>query len=51
MFLFEAYDNPAALEAHRATDHFKAYAAAVKELVAKREVRVFTSVAMNAKGK
>jgi quinol monooxygenase YgiN len=51
VLLFEVYDNPAALEAHRATEHFKAYAAAVKELVAKRDIRIFTSAAMNAKGK
>jgi autoinducer 2-degrading protein len=51
VFLFEVYDNAAALEAHRATDHFKKYAATVKEMVAKREIRVFSSVAFNSKGK
>jgi (4S)-4-hydroxy-5-phosphonooxypentane-2,3-dione isomerase len=51
VFLFEVYDNAAALEAHRATDHFKKYAAATKEMVAKRETRMFSSVAMNMKGK
>jgi (4S)-4-hydroxy-5-phosphonooxypentane-2,3-dione isomerase len=51
VFLFEVYDNAAALEAHRATDNFKKYAATVKEMVAKREIRVFSSVAFNSKGK
>jgi len=50
VFIFEVYDNAAALEAHRATDHFKAYAAATKDMVAKRDVRAMSSVAMNMKG-
>ena len=49
VFIFEVYDNAAALDAHRATDHFKAYAAATKEMVAKRDVRAMSSVAMNMK--
>ena len=32
------------------TDHFKKYAAATKDMVAKREARGFSSVAMNMKG-
>jgi autoinducer 2-degrading protein len=51
VLLFEVYDNAAALEAHRATDHFKKYAATVKEMVAKRDIRMFTSAAFNSKGK
>jgi len=51
VFIFEVYDNAAAFEAHRATDHFKKYAATTKEMVAKRDARAFTSVAMNSKGK
>jgi quinol monooxygenase YgiN len=51
VFVFEVYDNAAALEAHRATDHFKKSVATVKEMVAKREIRVFSSVAFNTKGK
>jgi (4S)-4-hydroxy-5-phosphonooxypentane-2,3-dione isomerase len=50
VFIFEVYDNAAALEAHRATDHFKAYAATTKDMVAKRDVRALSSVAMNMKG-
>lgn len=51
VFIFEVYDNAAAFEAHRATDHFKKYAATTKEMVAKRDARALTSVAMNNKGK
>ena len=51
VFIFEVYDNAAAFEAHRATDHFKKYAATTKEMVAKRDARAFMSVAMNQKGK
>ena len=50
VLLFEVYDNAAALAAHRATDHFKKYMAVTGNMVAKREVRAFTSVAMNLKG-
>jgi (4S)-4-hydroxy-5-phosphonooxypentane-2,3-dione isomerase len=50
VFLFEVYDNAAALEAHRATDHFKSYVAATKDMVVKRDVRAMNSVAMNMKG-
>jgi (4S)-4-hydroxy-5-phosphonooxypentane-2,3-dione isomerase len=49
VFLFEVYDNAAALEAHRATEHFKKYAATTANMVAKREVRAFSSVEMNRK--
>ena len=51
VFLFEVYDNHAALEAHRASDHMKKYVATVKDIVAKRDVREFTSVAFNSKDK
>jgi (4S)-4-hydroxy-5-phosphonooxypentane-2,3-dione isomerase len=50
VFIFEVYDNAAAVEAHRQTDHFKKYAAATKDLVAKRDLRPLSSVAMNMKG-
>ena len=50
VFIFEVYDNAAALDSHRATDHFKSYAAATKDMVAKRDVRAMSSVAMNSKG-
>jgi quinol monooxygenase YgiN len=50
VLIFEVYDSAAALDAHRATDHFKKYAATTKDMVAKRDVRGFSSVAMNMKG-
>lgn len=49
VFIFEVYDNAAALDAHRQTDHFKKYAATTKDMVAKREAHPLSSVAMNAK--
>src|SRR5262249_5845296 len=45
VFIFDVYDNAGALEAHRATDHFKKYAATTRDMVAKRDARAFTSVA------
>jgi autoinducer 2-degrading protein len=51
VFIFEVYENTAAFEAHRATDHFKKYAATTKDMVAKRDARMFASVAMNRKDK
>ena len=50
VFIFEVYDNAAALDAHRQTDHFKKAAAVTKEMVAKRDSRPLLSVAMNMKG-
>jgi autoinducer 2-degrading protein len=49
VFLYEVYDSAAALEAHRATDHFKKYSATVANMIAKREVRPMTAVAFNSK--
>ena len=51
VFLFEVYDNAAASEAHRATDHFKKYQAATASMVAKREVRVMSPIAMHSKNR
>jgi (4S)-4-hydroxy-5-phosphonooxypentane-2,3-dione isomerase len=50
VFIFEVYDNAAALDAHRQTDHFKKYAALTNEMVAKRDTHPLSSVAMNTKG-
>ena len=47
LVFFEVWDSAAALDAHRATDHFKAYASATKDMVAKRDIRPMWSVAMN----
>jgi (4S)-4-hydroxy-5-phosphonooxypentane-2,3-dione isomerase len=50
VFIFEVYDSAAAVEAHRATDHFKKYAATTKDMVAKREAHPLSSVALYMKG-
>lgn len=50
VLIYEVYNDAAAAQAHRETDHFKKYAAATKDMVAKRELRTFSSVAMNMKG-
>jgi autoinducer 2-degrading protein len=50
VMFFEVYDNAQALDVHRATDHFKKYQAATKDMVVKRDARQFLSVAMNMKG-
>jgi autoinducer 2-degrading protein len=47
VLFYEVYDNAAALDAHRATEHFKTYQAATKEMVANRNVNALTSIAMN----
>jgi (4S)-4-hydroxy-5-phosphonooxypentane-2,3-dione isomerase len=49
VFLYEVYDNEAALEAHRRTPHFKKYAATTKDMIAERQVRPMSVIAMNAK--
>lgn len=49
VFLYEVYDNEAALTAHRATDHFKKYAAATASMVTNRNVRPMSLVAFNSK--
>jgi (4S)-4-hydroxy-5-phosphonooxypentane-2,3-dione isomerase len=51
VLIVEVYDDAAAAQAHRETDHYKKYAAAIKDLFVKREARPFSSVAMNIKGK
>ena len=33
MFIFEVYDDAAAAQAHRETEHFKKYAATTKDMV------------------
>ncbi len=51
VFLYEVYDDEAALQSHRATEHFKKYMATVANMVAKRESRGMNVVAMNAKAR
>jgi (4S)-4-hydroxy-5-phosphonooxypentane-2,3-dione isomerase len=50
VFILEVYDNADAAQTHRETEHFKKYAATTKDMVAKRELRPLSSVAMNIKG-
>jgi (4S)-4-hydroxy-5-phosphonooxypentane-2,3-dione isomerase len=49
VFLYEVYDNEAAYQAHRTTDHFKKYAAATANMVAQRNPRPMTPIAFNSK--
>jgi autoinducer 2-degrading protein len=46
VLLFEAWDAAAAHAAHVTTDHFKKYQAATGNMIAKRNVRTFSPVAM-----
>jgi autoinducer 2-degrading protein len=50
-FLYEIYDNEAALKAHRETAHFKKYTATAANMVAKREARPMSVIASNAQAK
>lgn len=47
--LFEVWDSAAALNAHQASDQFKSFTAATKDLVAKRQLRAMSAVAMNGR--
>jgi quinol monooxygenase YgiN len=49
VFLFEVYDNEAALAAHRETAHFKKFFATAGSMIADRNVRAMSVVAMNSK--
>jgi quinol monooxygenase YgiN len=50
VFLYEVYDNEAALNAHRNTDHFKKFQAATANMVSGRNVRAMSLIAFNSKG-
>jgi quinol monooxygenase YgiN len=50
VLLFEAWDNVAAFDAFLATDLFKKYLATVGNMIAKRDIRTYSAVAMNFKG-
>jgi quinol monooxygenase YgiN len=50
VFLYEVYDNEAALNTHRQTEHFKKFAATTASMVADRNIRAMTPIAFNAKG-
>jgi (4S)-4-hydroxy-5-phosphonooxypentane-2,3-dione isomerase len=47
---YEVYDNEAALNAHRSSDHFKKYQAATANMVADRNVRALASVEFHSNG-
>jgi autoinducer 2-degrading protein len=47
--IYEVYENEAAVQAHRATDHFKKYQATTKDMVVKRQSRPMVSVATYSK--
>jgi len=49
VLLFEVYDNDAAAQAHRATEHFKKYAATTANMVTARNVRPMKPIAFNLK--
>ena len=49
LFLYEVYDNEAAFQAHRASEHFKKYATVTANMVAKRVARPMTAIGTNAK--
>jgi autoinducer 2-degrading protein len=49
VMFFEVYDNAAAVTAHRASDDFKAYEAATKDMVAQRQGTQLTSLQMLVK--
>jgi (4S)-4-hydroxy-5-phosphonooxypentane-2,3-dione isomerase len=49
VFLYEVYDDEAALAAHRATDHFKKYAATTTSMVVTRKATPLTPIAFNFK--
>jgi quinol monooxygenase YgiN len=40
-FLYEVYDDRAAFEAHLATPHFKTFDGAVRDWLARKEVRIY----------
>ena len=50
VLFFEVYDNAAALDAHQATDHYKAYQAATKSIVNQSTTLPLSSVAVLTKG-
>jgi (4S)-4-hydroxy-5-phosphonooxypentane-2,3-dione isomerase len=51
VFLYEVYDNEAAAQAHRTTDHFKKYAATTASMVTGRSVRPMKPIAFNSKAR
>jgi (4S)-4-hydroxy-5-phosphonooxypentane-2,3-dione isomerase len=50
VFLYEVYENEAALNTHRMSEHFKKFQATTANMVSGRNVRAMTLVAFNSKG-
>jgi quinol monooxygenase YgiN len=48
---YEVYENEAAINAHRVSDHFRKYQAATANMVADRNVRAMAPVAFNSNGR
>jgi len=49
VFLYEVYDDETALEAHRATAHFKKFRETTAPMIAKRVARHMSPIAFNIK--
>jgi (4S)-4-hydroxy-5-phosphonooxypentane-2,3-dione isomerase len=49
VFLYEVYDDAAALDAHRATAHFKKYWEITEPMIARRVARHMSPIAFNVK--
>jgi quinol monooxygenase YgiN len=47
--IYEVYESDAAVQAHRASEHFKKYLATTGKMVVKRQSRPMTSIARNTK--
>jgi quinol monooxygenase YgiN len=50
VLLFSAFDDATALAAHQASDHYKAYQAAIKSIVSQSTALPLSSVAVLTKG-
>ena len=49
VFIFEVYENDAAVQAHRASEHFKKYRATTANMVTAANVKLMKSIAFNLK--
>ena len=49
VFLYEVYDNAAALDAHRQTEHFKKFQTTTANMIVDRNVRAMSLIAFNSK--
>jgi (4S)-4-hydroxy-5-phosphonooxypentane-2,3-dione isomerase len=51
VFLYEVYDDATALEAHRATAHFKRFRETAAPMIARRVARHMSPIAFNMKAR